>query len=251
MIRIWCLIALVLTINYQGCAMIPDKIIESHVHSLEQFIERFNGEELYPFVSDNDSDKVRITRFSLFDMELLSDPETRDSIVTMQIEFVNEAKSSDIHISMADTLNWIEAYCIFEINEKNIPLRIKMNMEEYDSGFWRWAISDVFDDNNVLLDTIDKPLPINPIGHEFNFMDLNHFFATYHDHLANTKSNKKNIDLLSYFLGLASSGNITFDYCYRIVFHSLQIPGWELCAEQIHRIETSNSGWLITNIKKI
>ncbi len=237
-------------LHLSAAALIPDKVFYSQVHSLEHFIERINGDDIFPLVADSDSDKVRTTRFSLFDMDLLSDANTRDSILAMQVEFVDSLSASDVRVSMSDPQSWIEAYCVFVVNGQEVNLRLKMTLEEYGDGYWRWALSDLFDDENKLVTDIDHPLPINPLQHEFYFMSLDHFFEAYKEHLANSKSKNKRLDLLSYFLGMAASGKIKFDYCDRIVFHTLQVPGWELQAEQIDRIESSNSGWLITSISK-
>lgn len=231
-------------------AMVPKAIVESHVHSLEQFVERINGREIFPLVDSGETDPVKATRYSVFDMDFIQNSSDCDSTLALMSEFVDALAESGVEISMSDTDSWITVDCVFSDDSNRIPLQLCMRMEEFKPGYWCWTISDVIDTQNSLLKDINLQLPINPLDHEFDFLNLDHFFSTFKDEIYRTKSAKKDLDKLSFFFGLVSSGKLKLTECGHVVFHSRQIPGWEFKVEEIDRIETSNSGWLITSLAK-
>lgn len=228
-----------------------ERVLSAHVHTLEEFISRINGENVYPLASENDSNKVQTTRFSLFDIDLIKQAEDREMVLTHEKEFVDALEASGVKISMASPQSWITCNFVTEYEGRECHLQLDMTMEEFKPGYWRWAISDVHGLEPAGLLGKTTVLPIDPIDPELGFMTMEHFVETFHDEIVHSKSSRKEIDNLSFFLGLATSGKLKFKYCPRIVFHSLQIPGWEMCAERINRIESSNSGWLITDFKRI
>lgn len=228
-----------------------EQVLSAHVHSLEEFISRINGENVYPLASENDSDKVQTTRFSLFDIDLIKQAEDREMMLAHEKEFVDALKASGVKISMASPQSWIACNFVTEYEGRECNLLLDMTMEEFKPGYWRWAISDVHGLETAGLLGKATVLPIDPIDHELGFMTMEHFVETFHDEIVHSKSSRKEIDNLSFFLGLAMSGKLKFKYCPRIVFHSVQVPGWEMCVERINRIESSNSGWLITDFKRI
>lgn len=241
----------ILFLSLSASASIPKEIVESHVHSLEEFVERFNGNEIYPLVLENDTNKIRTTRLSLFNRDLLTNESTRDSMLNVCIEFLDSIETAETGLSMSSPKCWIDAYCDFIYNGKELKLILQMTLEEFQPDYWRWAISDIIDYENNLQTNDSKVLPINPLEHEFDFMHLDDFFSEYHNNIVRTKSDHKPIDTMSYFFGIVSTGGVKFDKCNRVVFHCEQIPGWVFTAEQIHRIEESNSGWLINSLNKV
>lgn len=228
-----------------------ERVLSAHVHSLEEFISRINGENVYPLASENDSNKVQTTRFSLFDIDLIKQAEDKEMVLAHEKEFVDALEASGVKISMASPQSWITCNFITEYEGRECHLQLDMTMEEFKPGYWRWAISDVHGLETAGLLGKTTVLPIDPIDHELEFMTMEHFVETFHDEIVNSKSSRKEIDNLSFFLGLATSGKLKFKYCPRIVFHSLQVPEWEMHVERINRIESSNSGWLITDFKRI
>lgn len=242
---------IVLSAALSASAIIPREIVESHVRSLEEFIERFNGEEIYPLVLDADTNKIRTTRLSLFNRDLLTIESTRDSMLSAGAAFIDSVEASGVKISMADPGCWVEAHCDFIYDDRKIKLTLKMTMEEFQPEYWRWAISDVVDVDDGLRGKDPRPLPIAPTEHEFDFSHLDDYFSTLRKSISRTASARRQIDLLSYFFGIASAGGIKYEQCHRVVFHCAQIPGWTFTAEQIHRIEESNSGWLINTFDKV
>lgn len=244
-------IFLILLVNsIKSYALLPKDIMESHVHSLEQFLDRFNGREIFPLVDTDVSDKVWATRISLFNFDLKEKSENQDSIKAKVSEFIKDVGDSGIKIEMADPENWLTVDCTFLYNSKNIPMQLCMKMEEFKTDYWRWSISDVVANNELWLPNLEKPIPINPLEHEINFMNLEYDFAKAGDEAYRMKSAGVVIDPLSFFFGLVSAGKLQFKNCNGITFHSRKIPGWEICVSEIKRIESSNSGWLITSIKK-
>lgn len=228
-----------------------EQVLSAHVHSLEEFISRINGDEIYPLAAGNDTNKLQTTRFSLFNINLINKAEDKGMMLAHEKEFVDALRDSDVKISMASPQSWIVCDFVTEYDGKERDLQIEMTMEEFKSDLWRWAISDVKGLESSGLLGSASVLPIDPIDHELGFMGMDHFVDTFHSEISQAKSSRREIDPLSFFLGLTTSGKLKIKYCQRVVFHTLQVPGWEMCAERVSRIDSSNSGWLITSISKI
>lgn len=235
--------------NMTAYSMVPKIIIESQVHSLEQFFDRLNGKEIFPIIDDTQNDKMKATRISLFDMDFRFKYSNRDSIISVVSEFLEDLDISGVKVNISDPENWMEVKCIFMDGDHKIPISLCLNFEEYKKDYWRWAISDIKDCDELLKD-LEKPIPINPLEHEIHFMNFDQIFSTAKGASYRLKSSNKKIDPLSYFFGLLSSGKLQFKESGDIVFHSKKVPGWEFTVSEIYRLKSSNSGWMITSLKK-
>ena len=233
-----------------GSHEFEDQLYDSHVKSLDEFIQRFNGREINQLASQNQINKVRATRFSLFDYELLKNSDRNDSVPSLYEKFIFDVETDSIMISIEDSHNWVEAKCGFSWKNTSKSLSLKLQLEEYDNHCWRWCIIGV----NGLKDSglLDQEgiLQISPVEHELNFIGLESLFL--HDSLKFVKTRKigKSIDELSYFYGLVYSGLLKYDRCDSVEFHCKQIPGYSFIVKEINRLKSSNSGWLIVSLKK-
>lgn len=227
-----------------------NQLYDSHVKSLDEFIQRFNGREFNKLASLNQVNKVRATRFSLFDYKLLKDIDINDSVPNLYEKFVFKVEADSIKIAIEDPQNWVEAKCNFSWKNTSKSLSLKLQLEEDDNHCWRWCIVGV----NGLKDSglLDEEgvLQISPVEHELNFIGLESLFL--HDSMKFVKTRKMgaSIDKLSYFYGLVYSGLLKYNRCDNVEFHCNQIPGYSFIVKEINRLNSSNSGWLIVSLKK-
>lgn len=229
---------------------IEEMFYEAHVKSLDEFIERFNGNELNIFASKDQLDKVRATRFSLFNFELLRGIQPNDTIPSIYEEFVNDIASDSLELSIENPNNWIEAQCSFKW--KGIPktLSIQLQLEEDENHYWRWCVIGVkgLEESGLLKE--DGILSISPVDHELNFLGLESLFLNDAEKFVRTKKTGIHIDSLSFFYGLVTSGVLKFNQCERVEFHCRQFPGYYFIVTEILRTNTTNSGWLIVSLNK-
>lgn len=227
-----------------------DQLYNAHVKSLDEFIQRFNGVELNPLVAHDNDNKVRATRYSLFDYELIKTADQNDSIPSIYENFIYDIEADSIMLSIEDSHNWVEASCEFNWNDTSKIVSLKLQLEEDDNHCWRWCIvgingledSGLLDENGIL--------QISPIEHELNFIGLASLFL--HDSMKFVKTKKTgiSIDKLSYFYGLVHSGSLKYNRCKGVELHCEQIPGYSFVVKEINRLKSSNSGWLIVSLKK-
>lgn len=233
-----------------GSHEFEDQLYDSHVKSLDEFIQRFNGREINQLASQNQINKVRATRFSLFDYELLKDIDRNDSIPSIYEKFIFDIEADSISIAIEDSLNWVEAKCDFSWKNAPKSLSLKLQLEEDGNHCWRWCIIGVNGLKDCSLLDEEGTLQISPVDHELNFIGLESLFL--HDSMKFAKTRKDGIpiDELSYFYGLVYSGLLKYNRCDSVEFHCNQIPGYSFIVKEINRLKSSNSGWLIVSLKK-
>jgi len=233
-----------------GSHEFEDQIYASHVKSIDEFIQRFNGHEINQLASQDQSNKVRATRFSLFDIELLKGLDRNDTILSIYEEFVFDVEADSIIIAIEDSHNWVEAKCDFSWKNDSKSLSLKLQLEEDENDCWRWCIIGVNGLRDCGLLDDEGILQISPVDHELNFIGLGSLFQ--HDSMKFVKTRKAgaSIDELSYFYGLVYSGLLKYNQCDTVEFHCEQIPGYSFVVKEINRLKSSNSGWLITSLHR-
>lgn len=233
-----------------GSHELDDMFYDAHVKSLDEFIQRFNGRELSPLVKNNDANRIRTNRLLLFDSELTKDIKLNDSIPSLYEEFVHKVSVDSIIISIENPNNWIEAICEFKWKDSIKTLTLKMQLEEDVNHCWRWAIFDIdgLKDSGLLED--EGILQISPVEHEINFIGLESIFLHNYSQIETTRKTDLNIDRLSFFYGLIHSGELRYVGCKRVEFHCGQVPGYSFIVKEIIRMQSTNSGWLITSLQK-
>ncbi len=233
-----------------GTHEFEDMLYNSHVKSLDEFIQRFNGLEISPILAKEDTNKVQKTRFLLFDYDLVKDVERNDSIPSIFEKFVYDVCADSIAISIEDPHNWIEAICEFKWNNSVKTLTLKMQLEESDDHCWRWAIIDVggLKESGLLED--EGVLQISPVEHEINYIGLESLFLHEYSKITTTKKTGESINQLSFFYGLVYSGVLKYVGCKGVEFHCGQIPGYFFIVREVNRMNSTNSGWLIKSLSK-
>lgn len=227
-----------------------DQLYDSHVKSLDEFIQRFNGREINQLASQNQINKVRSTRFSLFNYELLKNVDRNDSVSSVYEKFIFDVEADSIEIAIENPLNWVETKCDFSWKNAPKSLSLKLQLEEDDNHCWRWCIVGVDGlKDSGLLDE-EGILQISPVEHELNFIGLESLFL--HDSMKFVKTRKigTSIDELSYFYGLVYSGLLKYNRCDSVEFHCNQISGYSFVVKEINRLNSSNSGWLIVSLQE-
>lgn len=227
-----------------------DILFESHIKSTDQFARRFNGEEFYPLVEKNDTNKHRTTLLSLFNTQIAEDADDSASIYNIIDEFIDSALINDCKFYLDDSLTTVLAECEFSYIDNPCLLVLNMALEEYKPKNFTWSIKDVegLRQSGILND--NGKYIISPIANESNFMELRDLFNLNSNNATLAKSNDSPIDELSYFFGTVVAGKLKFNQCNNIKILSRAVPGFLFEISEIPNIETSNSGWLITNVLK-
>ena len=216
------------------------KVSEARVKTLNEFIHRFNGEEIPDIVRQTDTMAMRqMCVAALFDMDWVNLHENRRTA----LGFIEEVVKDTILLGIHDTSIYAEAHCIFKYGKEEMPISIVLKWERAGKTYYRWTIVGV---NGLMAGgVIDTSFygSLSPIQNELGFMRLDMAFPEMYGFI----SANEHVDELPYLMALSSSGMVKFVECSGITYHCSIVPGYLFKVEQKNR-NTTNSGWLITEV---
>lgn len=125
-----------------------------------------------------------------------------------------------------------------------------MKQEKLTNGFLRWSFVGVDSLFSTLKIDTEKKSAISPVENEINFMELEECINGDYRNILSYISDNRNIDQLSFMLGLIYSKQIKFIQCEQVIYHVFTIPGYYFQVSEISRKDT-NAGWLISYLRKI
>lgn len=214
-----------------------------HVKSIDEFMKRFNGEEVYPGLEKWDEDFLQLNLFSLLDRQMKKEAKQG------AIDFVSTIMESGVKLSYADTLWYAEAKCDITYKGKATGVTLFLRPEKIQGNLFRWAFCGADGINGNLIDIKSKGA-ISPVEHEIHFMELQSIFKNDRQHIFGYRQEGYKIDQLSVFLALVYTGQITFNSVSEMKFHFFNVPNYQFVVEEIGR-RGSNAGWLITSFKQL
>lgn len=188
--------------------------------------------------------KVLRTRYllSTFDRQrfLFDDSSTFSSLQL----FIETVSRNNIRLNLDSGRIYAEAQCHFKYRNKNIPINIVLFFENIRDDYYKWAIvgaNGLFECG--LLDTI-RTGHISPIQHEVHFLELSRACDAG---LLKYLSVNRNLDQLSFLLGLLKTKQIKFVDCSNVLFYVLDVPDYIFVVEKQNRLSL-NSGLLISSL---
>lgn len=214
-----------------------------HVKSIDEFMKRFNGEEVYPGLEKTDEDFMKQNLFSLFNHQM-NKSEKQNALT-----FVSTIIDSGVKLSYSDSLWFAEAKCDITYKGKKKTITLFLCPEKIRSNKFRWVLCGADGINDNIIDTNHKSA-ISPVEHEIHFMELQSIFKNDRQHIFGYRQNGYKIDQLSVFLTLVHTGQINFVSVCEMKFHFFNVPNYSFVVEEIGR-RGSNAGWLITSFKEL
>lgn len=222
-----------------------DDINSAHVTSLEEFMQRFNAEAFHPELNLENDENLRMRSIlTLFDWQEFR---AQDSAVVRQmVAFAESVCHDSIVLDIRDCGFYAEACCLFSYKDKEIPINLVFEYEIIRDEYYRWAVAGA---NGLvkcnLLDTIHDGY-INPVQHELHFSELRAACEDLNKHL----SIGKEVDELSFVLGMIETGQLEFVACNKVLFHFAQVPGYVFVVDKKNRLDR-NSGYLIIKLSRV
>lgn len=233
---------------------ILDSLFKHSVKSLDEFMARFNGKENNPNIKVDSKESRENNIIALFDKEWLLNVQNqyseKNSLVADISEFIKHVCKSKLQIAADDSMFFAQACLKVKYQGKEKILNLILRMEDTGNYIYRWSICGVNGlIENQILDTIINN-GIRPIDHEMNFMQLRSVLSNANNNMTNYRSMGTTIDPLSYFFALVKAKQILIIQCNAVVYHVFSIGGYYLKIENFNRMDF-NSGWLISDFKKI
>ena len=218
------------------------------VKLVDEFMERFNGNEFAKGIDTTKSNRRELGIISLFDKTMFN--ATDDSVFAAAKVFATSAAEKNIKINYEDTTWFAIASCKGKFKSKPIDFTLWLQVENRREDMYKWVIVRAYSEQFQLKASDDDDMiMIQPNDHEVNFSALN-VITNGNDKLI-TKYMRKGyeIDQTSVFLALVNTGLLNIDYVTDLQFVFFQVPDYMFYIRKIVR-ETTNSGWLINMFEK-
>ena len=217
-----------------------------YVKSLNEFMHRFNAEEIPSFIEEAGGKKDVRQRciMALFDLDQVPDGQSEAAQRILKFDSVVCANKTMLHIT--DPGLYAEARCSFKYKKKEIDLNLILVYDNIHDDYFRWAIAGV---NGLveagLIDTAAYGY-INPVQHELHFSELSRAFPHMNGYFAKSRD----MDPLSFLAGLAESGVLLLEGCQSVTYWFTQVPGY-VFSVSLHPRLKSNAGWLIHDLLEV
>lgn len=228
------------------------------VHTIDDFIERFNGnpntraeaifeEMLEPIHHKNQ----RAWLSSLFNQE---DHSWDLALVESFMDDVLAIKNDKaLQFEDSDWFAVVQCTATYGYTSHELSILLQVEYDPVSEGS-RWEISS-FLPTDFFVETCSSPFPeaksdniINPMSHATDFIALIQAFEDK-ENLSNYFQDIRDRQL-STFAWELYEGNLKLKSIDRIEFHFFQIPGWFFKVQHFQR-NRMNAGWLISSLKRI
>lgn len=224
-----------------------NNLFNARVKTFDEFLARFNGQETFPGISPED-EKIREKNIlALFDFRKDTDKKRYFEEI---VEFTDSVKNMSSLLTVSDSLIYAEALCKVLWGNNHSTIKLIMKQEKLTNGFLRWSFVGVDSLFSTLKIDTEKKSAISPVENEINFMELEECINGDYRNILSYISDNRNIDQLSFMLGLIYSKQIKFIQCEQVIYHVFTIPGYYFQVSEISRKDT-NAGWLISYLRKI
>lgn len=216
-----------------------------YVKSLNEFMHRFNADEIPNFIQEAGSDNVRQRCImALFDLEQV--PDGQSETAQRILRFDSIVCSNNIMLHITNPGLFAEARCLFKYKKKDVELNLVLVYENIRDDYYRWAMAGV---NGLveagIIDTTAYGY-INPVQHELHFSELSGAFPHMNGYFARSYD----VDQLSFLAGLAESGSLQLVGCQTVTYWFTQVPGYVFTVSLHPRLK-GNAGWLIHDLLEV
>lgn len=227
--------------------MTLDKDFAAQVKSIDEFIQRFNGEETHPELKDGNR---TLNLIALFDYKMNHEGLPDSTFKKKVMDFVKHVEGSGEKIKLTDDDFFAEADITVNIFGKSISIALILQSQTYNKDRTRWAIVGVRGIAEAGIIDTEHFYGISPVEHETHFMSIGDIFAHNAPEIWGYRGRDTKIDELSVFLTIAKMGKVRINGVNKLTMHCLEIPNYVFTINEEGR-NGSNSGWLISSVTKV
>lgn len=219
------------------------------VKLLDEFMARFNGEETHEMLVGEDSLKENLNLLYLMDAKMFA--VNRDSMLQVSKEFADSIHANNTKLYFDDG-QWfaeVKVNCTYANKETQITLYLRP--EEIKPFQHRWVITGAQGKELALTPSRrNHGLDILPNNHEVGFMALPKIHLLGNDKVLNYAAADYRTDQLTAFYTMIYTGVLKMNSTDEITYQFFEVPGFVFTVKR-HVRKGFNSGWLISQIKKI
>lgn len=230
-------------------AQIPNEssvVQNAKVGLVDEFVKRFNGQELHPHVNPVSDTKRRDNILYLFDSQ--ESFARTDSVLNEITKFIDVVVKDSVRLNYEDS-NWVGvARCKGTLNGKNISFYLYLTVQLRYEDMYKWVIAkasgDCFD--IAPRDTSER-IMLSPDSHETKFLSLSRITKEQPFNMALFMAKDYTYNPTSVFTYLVKTNQLKIDYVEHLEFIFTQVPGYMFHVQYFER-ESTRSGWLISKI---
>lgn len=225
----------------------PSSILQqANIGLVDEFMKRFNGEEVHPELSSKGEDNRRENLICLFNFEQFAG--RGDSIKSEIENLISTVISDSISVDYSDSKWFAQALCQGTLDGKETTFTVYLIVEERGEDMYKWVISSV---EGKIFDISPKvnneAIMLYPDDHETKFISLSRMTKEQPANVELFMNKDFRYDPTSVFTYLVYTNRLKIDFVKNLEFVFAQVPGYMFSIRYFHR-ETSNSGWLITDL---
>ena len=224
-------------------------LYRSRVKLVDEFMDRFNGEELHPEISKEQESSRHLNLMILFNSELFKSAEDEKFIEAE--EMADSIESSGVRINYSDSTWFAKAICHGKLNKKEIDFTLYLAVERRAEDMFKWVITRAVGETFKLTPSRQSDnIMLMPDDHETNFMSLYRITTEKDDYITNYACKDFQINQTSVFYSLVYYGLLDIEYVEDLEFIFFQVPNYIFSIKNFHR-DTRNAGWLISSFEKM
>lgn len=250
-IRIW-VICCLLSPNHllaKTAADFVDPLVDVFIQSIssvDEFIQRFNGKELYPGLDKEDPELGFHNFACTFNSEIggVKGFDNEDFMEHVRA-FYDAVAMSQTKLSF-DSKCWLAQQEVsFKHGKKEIGLSLIMQTDTTDLGLRCWTIAGIRGISQIMPPDSLKRMVISPEQNEMGFRELESAMKYDSKHFSRFSSRGLRLDPTTYFMALVENGAIKFKDLGDTSYYFCDVPGYIFKVEFFDRV-SANSGWLIS-----
>lgn len=230
-------------------SLLNKDLYETRIKLVDEFFERFNGQEYRPDIKPDAEDAKLKNLLVLFNASMFKS--AKDSAFIEAKTFAQKVLTDSIRISYQDTTWVAKATCHGKFRNTPVDFTVYLNVENRRGQLYKWVIAKAEGDIFRLAPSLSKEsIMLMPDDHETNFMTLNRITNEKDDYILNYKQKFFSPDETSVFYALVYSGVLNIDYVKKLEFLFFQVPDYVFTVNHFER-DNFNAGWLISKLSKI
>ncbi len=228
------------------------RIYFATVKQVDEFIHRFNCEDIKREIDTSEEHYKMLNIISLFNEDMFSSMDTqKDSTFDFAVNFALQQEEKPTQIAYEDTTWFARAECKVTYKNQVDSIVLWLAVQNRRAKMYKWVICQAEGEILKLTpsNTADN-IMITPNSHTINFMMLSDITTQNLDYITNYKHKNYKIDQTSVFFTLVNQGLLKINYVSKLEFVFMQIPGYSFSIREFTR-NKMNAGWLINKINKM
>lgn len=232
-----------------------DTLFNARVKSLDEFIDRFNGDKLSSDISETDPVKREKNILALFERDSLFAHQQmygdKNDLFSAITDFVKDVAKNNHRLDIEkDSMIFAVADMKMKYAAKERNVKIVLKYEPIGNDIFGWKIVGVSGlVESGIIDTSTVRV-FRPVDNEMNFSTIAPTVNAQNNQITQYRSTSEAIDQMSYFLALCSVNKISAVQCKNVVYHILSIDGYAFEISKFDRLD-KNNGWLISRFQRI